>query len=66
VVLAGDVSVDGLSEVGMSVGAGVLLFAGVMVLVEVLNVFLGLWPDRVSEHFRHKEPRRPWSGRTRT
>jgi hypothetical protein len=50
----------------MSIGAGVLLFAGVMVLVEVLNVFLGLWSDRVSEYFRHKKPRRPWSGRTGT
>jgi hypothetical protein len=49
---------DGLSRDGeeeMSIGAGVLILVGVMVLVEVLNVFLGLWSDRVSEHFRHKK-----------
>jgi hypothetical protein len=53
----------------MRIGTGVLLIAAVVVLVEVLNVVLGIWSDRLTEYVRRKRqpsPRFPWSDRTGT
>ncbi len=54
----------------MSLWVGLALFGAFLVLVEVLNVFLGLWSDRFTDRLRRgrqrPEPRFPWSNRTRT
>ena len=54
----------------MSVAAAITLLLAVLVLIEVLNIFLGLWSDRLSDRLRgirqRPRPRFPWSDRTGT
>ena len=54
----------------MSLGLGLALIAVGLVLIEVLNVFLGLWSDRLTHWLRRgkqvPERRFPWSDRTGT
>jgi hypothetical protein len=54
----------------MSFGLGLLLLVVGLVLIEALNVMLGLWSDRVADRLRRNrrtaKERFPWSDRTGT
>jgi hypothetical protein len=54
----------------MSLWLAFALVVAFLVLIEVLNLFLGLWSDRVTESLRIRRrasrQRFPWSDRTGT
>lgn len=54
----------------MTIGTGLTLLAVVAILIEALNIWLGLWSDKLTERFRRARKRGtappPWADRTRT
>jgi hypothetical protein len=54
----------------MSVGTAIVVAALVLVGIEVLNVFLDLWSDRIADRLRARlrraPPKHPWTDRTGT